>query len=122
MDTQTWATIIGAGGLATVLVALIKGISDWLNGSHTREKTRNVDALTQRNDAWRERDEERERANCERQQADIARRDKRRMQEYASHLRAILLERGIPPSDLPPWPDSFYPTIRPRNTDQGKEN
>ena len=110
MDSQTWATIFGAGGLGAILLALVKGVIDWLNGSHSRERDRNVDILTQRNDAWKERDAERKRANCERIRADTEHRRRRQVAEYASHLRAVAIRGGIDPSELPDWPPYFTPT------------
>lgn len=110
MDSQTWAAIFGAGGLGAVLLTLVKGILDWLSGKHSREKDRNVDILAQRNDAWKERDAERKRANCERIRADAEHRRRRQLSEYASELRSLLLEKGVPTDDLPDWPPYFTPT------------
>lgn len=112
MDTQIWATIIGAGGLGAVLLALVKGVVDWLSGAHAREKSRNVDALAQRDDAWAQRDHERHRADAEQNRADAEHRRRRQLAEYASTLRAMLLENGVPAAQLPPWPDHFVPTER----------
>lgn len=120
MDTQIWATLFGAGGAVTIAVALIKGVSDWLSGAHAKEKNRNADALTQRNDAWQERDAERDRALAERERADREHRARRKTEEYASELRVMLLERGVPRNDLPPWPDSFFPTYRRRDGDRNE--
>lgn len=113
MDSQTWATIFGAGGFGAILLALVKGAWEWANGNHSREKARNVDALAQRDDAWAERDHHRDRASAEQERADAEHRRRRETQEYASRLRAMLLERGVPAQDLPAWPDHFRPTDGP---------
>ena len=117
MDSQTWAAIFGAGGFGAILLALVKGIMNWLNGSHGREKARNMDALAQRDDAWRERDHHRDRASAadaradrERARGDAEHRRRRQVSEYASTLRSELLARGVLPDELPPWPEHFTPT------------
>lgn len=118
MDTSIWATIFGAGGLVTIVVALIKGVTDWLGGAHAREKQRNVDALAQRDIAWQERDAERSRALAEQHRADLANRDLRRMTEYASTLRVMAIGHGIPLDQLPAWPPGFFPTVHYTEGDQ----
>ena len=110
MDSQTWATIFGAGGFGAVLLALVKGILDWLSGKHSREKAINMDAIAQRDHAWQERDAERRRAERERDRADIEHRRRRQLAEYASELRSQLREEGVPLADLPDWPPHFTPT------------
>lgn len=109
-SSQWWATVFGVGGIGAILLTGVKGLMDWLNGKHGREKARNRDVLDQRNDAWAERDRERERADKERARADREATRKRQISEYASTLRSMLIELGVDHKDLPPWPEDFRPT------------
>lgn len=98
MDAQTLATILGAGGVGFLAQQLFTGVRGLLDGRHQREKEQNVDALTQRDSAVRERDAS-DRARAQEASA------RRRVEEYASLLRRMLIEQcGIEPARLPPWP------------------
>ena len=44
------------------------------------------------------------RAGRARDELETARRRARILTEYASHLRGLMLEWGIPHNELPPWP------------------
>lgn len=110
MDAATIATIIGAGGLGVLIPQIFSGIRGLLDGRHQREKTEAVDALAQRDAAVRER-------NAADRAAATEARDRRRVEEYASHLRRLLIERcGLDPEHLPPWP-----TRTPRPSDDGQD-
>lgn len=104
MDSQTLIGIFGAGGAGAVLLALVRGLIERWNGAHDRELELNANAIRQRDDAWAERDRERDRADRERDRADAEARHARIMAEYASQLRAMLIERGASPDDLPTRP------------------
>lgn len=96
MDTaQVLVTVLGAGGGGAALLALINGLMKWLSGSARREREKNTDLVTQRMEAI----EERDRAFKERDEADVRRRV---AYEYASSLRRQLIESGVTPHN---WPD-----------------
>lgn len=97
MDPQTVALVIGAGGLAGLVTGLVKGIQDWRSGEHTREKERNQDALSQRDRAVKDRDDALRLLDREATR-------RRVIAEYASTLRRVAIEHGVPTDDLPPWP------------------
>ena len=93
-QAQLWVTILGAGGGGAILLAIIKAVVDFANGSAGREKQRNTDLVTQRNNAVRERDN----ANAA---VDLEARKRRKTEEYASSLRRQLIENGLTPGDWP---------------------
>ena len=97
MDAGTIAAIIGAGGISGLLVQAFNGWRGMRDGSHAREKERNVDALTQRDDAVRDRIKADHRADREASY-------RRKLSEYASQLRRMLIEKGTPVDQIPPWP------------------
>lgn len=97
MDPQTLALIIGAGGLGGLLTQLLRGVQEWRTGEHAREKERNLDAISQRDTALKERD----RAVDE---LDAEMNHRRALAEYASQLRRLHIENGYDPKDLPPFP------------------
>lgn len=94
---QILLAILGAGTGGAALMALVNGCIKWLNGSAGRERTRNADLRTQRNEAWN--DAERERARADREA-----RNRNRVADYASGRRRDLIEHGVDPADIPDWP------------------
>lgn len=92
---QLFVTLIGAGGLGAVLLAITNGVIKWVNGSASRERTRNTDLLSQRTHAI----EERNQAVRDRDAEAVKR---RLIEEYASALRRQLIENGLAPGA---WPD-----------------
>lgn len=100
MDAATIAALIGAGGLTVLAPQIFSGIRGLVDGRHQREKDEAVDALSQRDAAVRDRN------RADRARASEAGR-RRRAEEYSSLLRRMLIENcGIPPHQLPPWPDA----------------
>lgn len=97
MDFQMLALIIGAGGLGGLLTQLLRGVQEWRSGEHAREKERNLDAISQRDVAVKERDRA-----VDALDAEMAYR--RQLAEHASQLRRLLIEHGTHPADLPTWP------------------
>jgi hypothetical protein len=96
VDTaQLLVTILGAGGGGAAVLALIKGLLNWLNGSAGRERDKNTDLITQRRKAI----EERVSAENARDEADS---DRRAAYEYASELRRQLIEAGLEPVQMKP--------------------
>lgn len=96
MDTaQLLTVIIGTGGGASIVLALITGIGKWISGASGRERAKNNDLNSQRIDAVEERDQ----ANLI---ASAVATELRKTEEYASRLRRQLYEAGIDPEA---WPD-----------------
>ena len=95
--TQAVVALLGAGGLGAALLALVNGLIKWLNGSYGRQRSRSADLVVQRNDAYARAVEAEERAEGEALH-------RRRLAEYASELRRLLIEAGHDPRDLPPFP------------------
>ncbi len=87
---ETVVAIITALGLREVIPRLVEGAVRHWTGRATRERSR-VDELVQ----------ERDRAEDER---DRQARWRRKLQEYASQIRSLLIERGVRPEEIPPWP------------------
>ena len=117
MDSATIIALVTALGLGSAVPALVNGLMARLSGRAAEARARDADALAMRDDAWEwaqrvqaEADERVERAEAvaERRRLDMdcqaARAD--RLQEYAAWLRALLVGAGMPPADLPPWPDA----------------
>lgn len=105
MDNATLiATLVGAGGLGAALLELVRGFSRWSNGTAAREKSRNADLVTQRNDAWEERDRQSDRADKLQQRADTEARNRNRAQDYAARLRRMLIEAGVESTMIPADP------------------
>lgn len=98
MDAATIAALIGAGGLTVLAPQIFAGIRGLIDGRHQREKEEAVDALSQRDVAVRERN------RLDRALSREAGR-RRRVEEYASTLRRLLIETcGMDPDQIPPWP------------------
>lgn len=96
MDSaQLVATIMGAGGGGAVVLLLVKGVLNWLNGSAGRERSRNTSLEAQRVKAIEDRDA----ANRETDSANVK---FFQLRDYASQLRRQLIESGITPDG---WPD-----------------
>ena len=83
------AVVLALGG-ATIIPKLVDGIRAWKTGRAKEEKLENRTALGRLADAERRRDDE---ANF-----------RRRLEEYASSLRRMLLELGVPENKIPEWP------------------
>ncbi len=109
MDTaQLVATIVGSGGGGAVLLVLARGLVQRLNGSATREKMRNSDLKSQRDDLY-------QRLLDAQHSADVESRRRRAAQEHAAELRSMLLEHGIPHQRLPEWPSHHPSQLPPRD-------
>lgn len=100
MDTaQIVMTLLGAGTLGAILTSIVNGTIKHMSGTAGRERIRNADMRTQRNEAWAD-------AERERGRADRADRNKGRALEYAAHCRRQLIEaQCVEAADIRPWPD-----------------
>lgn len=99
MDTaQIVITVLGAGTGGAILTSLVNGLIKYWTGTAGRERIRNADMRTQRNEAWA--DAERERAR-----ADRADRNRGRLAEHSAQCRRKLIEaQCVDTEDIPPWP------------------
>lgn len=108
-EGSIWAYLLGAGGGVTVLAYLIKGITDWLNGSHAREKRRALSVAERISEAERREqqahdDETRSRAEGREiaRERDYAYGLALGFQIEAATLRAVCIQHGTDPAALPP--------------------
>lgn len=103
--TQALVAVLGAGGLGAALLALVNGLVKWLNGSYGRQRAKSADLVKQRDDAYARAQRAEDRADEADARADREALERRRMSEYASELRRILIESGhATVEDLPPFP------------------
>ena len=91
MTTDQWVTAVVAIFGALGIREMIPALGRWVTGGADREKARVQQIIHDRDAA--ERRAEREGAH------------RRIMDEYASALRRDLIEAGVDPEDLRPWPD-----------------
>ena len=90
---QDWSTLLTAIGTVIVALGGKELIQGWIkrrNGKANEEKARVKKAL---NDAERLRDRLEHQYSINRVQ-----------KEYSSRLRRIMIEKGIPVSEIPDWP------------------
>lgn len=90
---QDWSTLLTAIGTVIVALGGKELIQGWIkrrNGKADEEKARVKEAL---NDAERLRDRLEHQYSINRVQ-----------KEYSSRLRRIMIEKGIPVSEIPDWP------------------
>jgi hypothetical protein len=90
MSPELVTAILGVGGLGLIVPKIIDGLLAWKSGRAAAEKGRNRTLLERLADAEF-------RAEAE---ADF----RRLLEEYASHLRVLLVGAGVPVDKLPPWP------------------
>lgn len=103
MDTtQLIVAVLGSAGVSAFLVALVNGAVKYFNGTAGRERVRNVGLKDQRNEAWKDAERERERA-------DLEAHNRRLIMEYASALRRDCTEHGVTDKELRPWPELKKP-------------
>lgn len=103
MDTpQIIITILGAGTGGAILTSVVNAFIKFFSGTAGREKVRNADMKTQRNEAWADAERERARADTEQERADREARNRRKTEEYASALRRDCTEHGA--TTLRSWP------------------
>lgn len=100
MDTaQIIIAILGAGTVGTILTSIVNGLVKYVTGSAGRERTRNADMRTQRNEAWQDAERERNRADREARNRGI-------ISEAFSRARRMLIEAPcVDESKIPPYPE-----------------
>jgi hypothetical protein len=90
MTPELWTAILGIGGLAAIVPKAIDGMLAWRSGRALTEKKQNQSILERLADSERRGEAE----------ADF----RRALEEYAGALRLLLIQAGIPPHRIPPWP------------------
>lgn len=95
------ATALGIGGAVREIGQGIK--ASW-TGKAAAERKSNLDAIAQRDYAWRLVDKERARADAAEAAEAKAVQAKRSALEHASTLRRMLIVMGCPEEQLPNWP------------------
>lgn len=88
---------LGAGGLGAFISSIVGSISKLRSGVAARESKRKSDIIAAKEDALRREAEQRDRA-------DMAERNVRRLSDYARDLRGILIEDYRAKEKLPRWP------------------
>ena len=99
------ALVVGAGGVGGALQAIGGGVKAARSGRAEAEKTRNQDLAKQRDDAYQRQLVEQGRADKAETEAELHRRARQNLSDYASILRRLLIEAGYPEDRLPPWPN-----------------
>lgn len=87
MDPQQLVALMASGGGGAILLATVTGVFKWLSGASARERIKNTDIISQRQNAIKARDE----AEDERDSADVKR---RQAEENVSLLRRQLIDNG----------------------------
>jgi hypothetical protein len=90
MTPELITALIGVGGLAAIIPKVIDGLSAWLSGRAKTEKAKNQTILSKLSAADRRAEAEAE--------------FRRALEEYAGQLRLLLINAGVPPAAIPPWP------------------
>jgi hypothetical protein len=90
MTPEMITALIGVGGLAAIIPKVIDGLSAWISGRAKTEKARNQGVLSKLSAADRRAESEAE--------------FRRVIEEYAAALRLMLVNAGVPPEKIPPWP------------------
>lgn len=96
METpQIVITILGAGTGGAILTSIVNAFIKFFSGSAGRDRVRNADMKSQRDEAWA-------RAEAAELRADREARNRRKTEEYASALRRDCTEHGA--TVIRPWP------------------
>lgn len=98
----TAVELLGAGGGLALIALIIKTIMDLAKGRAEKETTRNASLTTQRDTAWKERDDEREARLMAEAKAACEVRNARKLWDYAARLRRELIEAGVSPQAAEP--------------------
>lgn len=102
---ESWLLyLIGSGGLVVIFGALFKTIQDLVKGRAQDKEARTAGAVTQRDTAWRERDDERRARIHSDRVATVEAHNTRKALDYAAVLRRLLVRLGMPDNEIPPEP------------------
>lgn len=95
MTPEMWTAIIGVGGFSVIIPKLIEGIIAWRTGRAQTEKAQNQSILDRLAESER--------------RSETEAKWRRAIEEYAGILRLMLVQAGIAPEKVPPWPDKTDP-------------
>lgn len=101
---QPWIAVLTALSAGAVLQELVRGLVKWIGGAAGRERGRNADLVTQRDDAYARAAAAEKAADEADARADAEARKRRLLEEYASSLRRDCMDHGVRPDELRPWP------------------
>lgn len=90
MSPELITAILGVGGLAAIIPKVVDGLAACNSGRAVAEKGRNRSLLQRLADAEA--------------RADVEAEFRRKLEEYASQLRVLLVAAGVPADKLPAWP------------------
>lgn len=98
----TVVELLGAGGGLALIALIIKTIMDVAKGRADKQTTRSASLTTQRDTAWKERDEEREARRLAEAMAKCEGRNARKLWDYSAHLRRQMFLAGLEPKAQEP--------------------
>lgn len=93
--------LVGAGGGGAVMLALVKGIIDWLSGSASRERDRDSGLAAQRTLAVERAEKAEARADRAFEKRDAEAEKRRQSEEHLAVLQHQLRVLGITPKERP---------------------
>jgi hypothetical protein len=103
VTTEQTIALIAALGIGTIARELITGLARWVTGKQDRERSAYRALIADADRAHAAVDTERARADHEASY-------RRRATEHAHALRRQLLDLGVAPNDIPPFPSSTTPS------------
>lgn len=101
MDAEQIVMLVGAGGGGAVLLALVKGIFDWLSGSAGRERDRDSGLVAQRTLAVERAVKAEARADRAFEKRDEEAEKRREAEEHVAILQFQLRALGVNPMERP---------------------
>lgn len=101
MDSAQIVMLVGAGGGGAVLLALVKGIIDWLSGSASRERDRDSGLAAQRTLAVERAERAESRADRAFEKRDEEANKRREAEEHVAILQYQLRALGAVPKERP---------------------
>ena len=101
MDSAQIVMLVGAGGGGAVMLALVKGIIDWLSGSASRERDRDSGLVAQRTLAVERAEKAEARADRAFEKRDAEAEMRREAEEHVAILQHQLRALGVIPKERP---------------------
>lgn len=98
----TVVELLGAGGGLALIALIIKTVMDLFKGRAENQTTRSASLTTQRDTAWRERDEEHAARRLAEAMAKCEARNARKLWDYSARLRREMFLAGIEPKAQEP--------------------
>lgn len=101
MDADQIVLLIGAGGGGAVMLALVKGVIDWLSGSASRERDRDSGLVAQRTLAVERAEKAEARADRAFEKRDEEANRRREAEEHVAILQYQIRAMGAVPLERP---------------------